>query len=55
MSVSKEITMEYPKSEEDFSLCNSRNFYLEYKLDSKRLGNFCATLDGVQMIVSTRS
>ena len=35
MSASKELTMEYPESEEDFAPSDSGKFYLEYESNSK--------------------
>ena len=55
MSESRELIGEHPESEEDYALGDSNTFHFEYEAKLKRVGNFFATLDGVQMTLTTRS
>ena len=55
MNASKELIVESLKSEEDYATSDFGRFYLEYEIGSERGDNYFTTLDGVKMIVTTRS
>ena len=48
LTTTNEITIEYPKSEEDYSRHgDSRTFFLEYELNLEVGGDYFTTLDGI--------
>jgi hypothetical protein len=56
MAINNELFVEITHPKEDLVLDgDSRNYYLEYELDSERVGDGFSTLYGTPLITMTRS